>query len=108
MVIYNHGFPAIASGATEVSVLPEDIMSKIFKYYKHVFVLMDTDLTGTKINQKYKNLYPNINTIQIPIRYKHKDISDFESKFGYRKTDLVLKKLIRNSLSLTHNQKIPF
>ena len=45
MVINSFGFPAIAPQA-EVVIIEQEIMEKLSRYYKYIYVLMDSDPAG--------------------------------------------------------------
>ncbi len=106
MVLNSYGFPAIAPIAEGVKIKP-DVMEKLFRYYKYVFIFMDSDKTGLRINDEYKKLYPNIYPIHIPMHYNTKDVSDFRSMFNHKKTYSLIKKLIKEAVTPRASQ-IPF
>ena len=106
MVLNSFGFPAISPIAEGVKIKPE-IMQKLFRYYKYVFVFMDSDKTGLNVNENYKNLYPNIYPIHIPIHYNTKDVSDFRANTNHKKTFNLIKKLIKEAVTPRASQ-IPF
>ena len=106
MLLNSLGFPAIAPIAEGVLIRPE-VMEKLFRYYKYIFVFMDSDSTGIKINNEYKKLYPSILPISIPIQFKSKDVSDFYINTNYKKTYKLIKKLLKEAIIPRVNQ-IPF
>lgn len=106
MVLNSLGFPAIAPIAEGVLIDPI-IMEKLFRYYKYVFVFMDSDPTGYKINKQYHENFPSIIPISIPLKSKSKDISDYRSSTNYKKTYKLIKKLIKEAIIPRENQ-LPF
>lgn len=106
MVINSFGFPCIAPQA-ETVIIEQEVMEKLLRYYKYIYILMDADPAGWKINSKYKELYPNVFSITIPLHASTKDISDFRKRYGKYKTYKLLKKLLKESVRIRDNQ-IPF
>lgn len=92
MVLHELGFPAIAP-MTEHILLKSSDMETLQNRYKHIIVFMDSDETGLKCNEKYKQAY-DICTAFIPFQFKIKDISDFRKRFKTVKTKKLLKRLI--------------
>ena len=107
MVLHELGFPAIAPIAEGVMIKPE-VIEKLQRYYKYIFVFMDSDDTGFKINRQYADKYPSIKPISIPLHYNCKDISDFICKFKFHKTYKLVKRLLKESVRIRVNNQLPF
>ena len=65
---------------------------------------MDSDDAGFQSAHKYWVTY-GLNSINIPLKFHVKDISDFRSTFKERKTWLLMKKLIKDRFN---QRSLPF
>ena len=47
-----------------------------------MFLLYDMDLAGVSNSKKIKKMFPDLQILLIPKKYKCKDMSDFYKKYG--------------------------
>jgi len=96
MVLYELGYTSIAP-QSESSKFEDGIIESLQDSYTDIILFYDNDETGIKFSNKLKELY-EISSIQIPLKSKVKDISDYIKKFGKLKTLKLLENLIENEL----------
>lgn len=105
MVLHELGFPAIAP-SSEANLILEDKITSLKERFDNIIVMMDSDATGIKYNNRYKSVY-DLKPALIPIKYCTKDISDTILRYGRRKTFRIVKKIIREAVRIRQNS-IPF
>lgn len=92
------GFPSTAL-QTENIIPKENVFSEINKKFENIYLLYDNDYNsetnwGREFGKKFCKKF-NVTQIEIPDKYKSKDISDFTKKFGIRKSKQLINNLIK-------------
>lgn len=85
MCLRGLGIEAVAPNS-ETSFLPVSIYKKLKSKYKYIIVFYDNDYAGISNMNKIRRDFPELIYIFIPRKYNAKDISDFYSLYGRRKT----------------------
>lgn len=74
MCLYELGYAAIAV-SSETTFIPQDVLKRILKRFKHVYILFDRDVTGVR-ESRSQSLKTHLRAILVNKRYHAKDISD--------------------------------
>lgn len=74
MCLYEMGFNAIAA-SSETTFIPEDILKKLKRKWKHIVLIYDRDGPGMESARKYSKQY-KIDALFVHKKFKSKDISD--------------------------------
>lgn len=91
------GFPSTAL-QTENIIPKESVFNELNKRFENIYLLYDNDYDsetnwGREFGRKFSKKF-NIEQIEIPDKYKAKDISDFTKKYGIRESKKLINKLI--------------
>jgi hypothetical protein len=92
------GFPSTAL-QTENIIPKENVFKELQKRFENLYLLYDNDYDsetnwGREFGKKFCKEF-NIIQIEIPDKFKSKDISDFTKKFGIRESKKLINKLIK-------------
>lgn len=93
IVLSIFNIPAIAP-QSESQVISEEMYTKLSKRFKKIYIFYDNDRAGIEGANKTIEVFNDITTVFIPLKYKVKDISDFIDEYRYKKTKELIKKLI--------------
>jgi hypothetical protein len=93
MCLYNLGIKAIAPNSENL-FLSDKVLDDLKKRFTYIAVFYDNDLPGISNMCKIKKEHPELVYTWIPRRYGAKDISDFRSKYGEKRTKQFIKDLI--------------
>lgn len=100
MVLHELGYRAIAP-ASEMSIPPQELISKLKDAYPHIVFFMDSDKAGMTQNYKLSRMYkcpylviPNYERLGV------KDISDYREKYGEESTKKTINKMLSKAFSL--------
>ena len=74
MCLYEMGFSAI-SPSSETTFIPDDILRKLKRKWKHIVILFDRDETGMLKAREYSKQY-KIDALFVHKKFHAKDISD--------------------------------
>ena len=81
MCLHEMGFNAI-SAASETTFIPEDILRKLKKKWKHIVILYDRDAAGMQNARQYGKQY-GLDAIFVHKKFKAKDVSDAVKVNGF-------------------------
>ena len=91
MTFHELGISAIAPNSENL-FLTLTQYAKLKQKFKHIFLLYDMDLAGVSNSKKIKRMFPDLQILLIPRKYKCKDMSDFYKKYGlFKSLDLIEK-----------------
>jgi 5S rRNA maturation endonuclease (ribonuclease M5) len=90
------GYSAISLQG-EANPLKREFYEKLKKRFTNIIVFYDNDDAGKKASENICKIY-NLKSIEIPEKYKSKDLSELISKIGLEESNIILKTLIDDTI----------
>lgn len=91
MTLYSLGYTAVSANS-ENTIIPQQIMKDLNNRFNKILIFYDNDVSGKKGAHLMSETY-GASTVEIPMSYKSKDISDFIKDYGKEKTIKILQTL---------------